>query len=120
LVFCFFGSELKVNNLSENRDLRIGELEKIAMRFRNLLFSQLAGFEHEKNSDTKTEEQKLKSYAGFFKLVQSLEEMINRIQIERDKKSSRGVDILEFRQQLEKQIAKLVDENSEKPVSGRS
>lgn len=114
----FFGSDFEVNYLSESKDLRIGELEKIAIRFRKLLLSQLANFELEENHADIQQEQKLKSYAGFFKLVQNLEEMINRIQIERDKKSSRGVDILEFRQQLEKQIAKLVDENSEKPVSG--
>ena len=43
--------------------------------------------------------------------------MMKRVQQERDKKSDRGVDILEFRRQLEEQIAKFVDKENEATFS---
>ncbi len=85
------------------------QLEEIAIKFRNKLLDKVSKFEDVEADEAISSEQQLKSYMGFFKLLQSLEEMIKRVQQEREKKSDRGVDILEFRRELEEQIAKLVD-----------
>jgi len=78
---------------------------------------ELVGLEQVNSSEEISNEQRLKSYLGFFKLLQCLEEMMKRVQQERDKKSDRGVDILEFRRQLEEQIAKFVDKENEATFS---
>lgn len=93
------------------------QLEDIAFKFHKKIIEELASLDASNASENDTNEQRLKSYLGFFKLLQCLEEMIKRVQQERDKKSDRGVDILEFRQQLEEQIAKLVDIKDEAAVS---
>lgn len=85
------------------------ELEEIIIKFRDKLLDKVAKFEDVEADEALSTEQQLKSYIGFFKLLQSLEDMIKRVQQEREKKSERGVDILEFRRELEEQIAKLVD-----------
>ncbi len=104
--------------LLENSEDDSDQLEKIATKLKNIICAELSNMETHIEVETTSTEQKLKAYTGFFKLVQNLEEMIKRIQTDRDKKSNRGVDILEFRKQLEKQIAKLVDEKTEKPIPG--
>ena len=78
---------------------------------------ELVGLEQVNSSEEISNEQRLKSYLGFFTLLQCLEEMMKRVQQERDKKSDRGVDILEFRRQLEEQIAKFVDKENEATFS---
>lgn len=93
------------------------DLEDIVFKFRNKIIEQLASIDTLDGDENVPNEQRLKSYLGFFKLLQCLEEMIKRVQQERDKKSERGVDILEFRQQLEEQIAKLVDIKNEATLS---
>ena len=91
-------------------------LEEIAIKFRDKILDELSKLDVTCSSETLTSEQQLKSYTGYFKLLQNLEEMIKRVQQERDKKSDRGVDILEFRRQLEEQIAKLVTPKTEKII----
>ncbi len=93
------------------------QFETIAVKLRDKVLSDLSILEASMGDTDEVNEQRLKSLTGFFKLLQSIEEMIKRIQQERDKKTDRGVDILEFRQQLEKQIAKLVDDKIEETVS---
>ena len=94
-----------------------GKLEEIAIRLRDKILAELSAMETSKLLEEGSTEQRLKAYTGFFKLVQSLEEITKRIQQERDKKSDRGVDILEFRRQLEEQIAELVDKKNQAVVS---
>lgn len=93
------------------------QLEDIAVKFRNKIIDELDALDKSNADEEVSNEQRLKSYLGFFKLLQCLEEMIKRVQKERDKKSDKGVDILEFRQQLEEQIAKLVDIKNEATLS---
>jgi len=99
--------------LSDDRS----QLEDIASQFHKKIIDELANLDTSNDEEGLSSEQRLKSYLGFFKLLQCLEEMMKRVQIERDKKSDRGVDILEFRQQLEEQIAKLVDLKNEASLS---
>ena len=96
------------------------QFEKIITKLQNMILAELKEIEEAKITDSETPttiEQKLKTYTGFFKLVHLLEETTQQIKQERDKKSDRGIDILEFRKQLEKQIAKLVDDKIEETVS---
>lgn len=93
------------------------QLEDITIKFHNKIMDELVGLEQVNSSEEISNEQRLKSYLGFFKLLQCLEEMMKRVQQERDKKSDRGVDILEFRRQLEEQIAKFVDKENEATFS---
>lgn len=108
-----FNSNLQECSLAYDRS----DLENITFKFRNIVIDELASLDTAKGEEFVTNEQRLKSYLGFFKLLQCLEEMIKRVQQERDAKSERGVDILEFRRQLEEQIAKLVDLKNEAIVS---
>lgn len=93
------------------------QLEKIAIKFRDKILNELSKIDELDTSDSGSTETQLKSYNGFFKLLQSLEEMIKKIEQERDKKSERGVDILEFRRKLEEQIANLVDAETKGVIS---
>lgn len=93
------------------------DFEDITFKFRNLVIDKLASLDTAEVDELIPNEQHLKSYLGFFKLLQCLEEMIKRVQQERDAESERGVDILEFRRQLEEQIAKLVDIKNEATLS---
>ena len=93
------------------------QLEDITIKFHNKIMDELVGLEQVNSSEEISNEQRLKSYLGFFKLLQCLEEMMKRVQQERDKKSDRGVDILEFRRQLEEQIDKFVDKENEATFS---
>ncbi len=93
------------------------DLEDITFKLRDKIIDELASLDTANNSEDVSDEQRLKSYLGFFKLLQCLEEMMKRVQQEREKKSDRGVDILEFRRQLEEQITKLVDIKNEASLS---
>ena len=96
------------------------QFEEIVTKLQNMVLAELKEIEAAKITDTATPattEQKLKTYTGFFKLVQLLEETTQEIKQKRDKKSDRGIDILEFRKQLEKQITKLVDNKIEEIIS---
>ena len=108
-----FNSKYWEYSLSDDRS----DLEDITFKFRNKIIDELASLDTLNTKEDISNEQRLKSYLGFFKLLQCLEEMIKRVQQERDKKSDRGVDILEFRRQLEEQIAKLVDLKNEAALS---
>ena len=93
------------------------QFETFTIRLRDKILSDISELETSMGVGEGDSEQRLKSLTGFFKLLQSVEEMIKRIQQERDKKSDRGVDILEFRKELEKKISKLVDNKAEGVVS---
>ena len=93
------------------------DLEDITLKLRDKIIDELANLDTMNSGEDISNEQRLKSYLGFFKLLQCLEEMIKRVQQERDAKSERGVDILEFRRQLEEQIAELVDIKNETTFS---
>lgn len=92
-------------------------LEALATKLRGKIFHELSRMDSSNELDESSLQDRLKSYTGFFKLLQNLEEMIKRIEHERDKKLDRGVDILEFRRQLEEQIARLVEQSDEAAVS---
>ena len=94
-----------------------GQMEDIVMKLRNSVLSELDILTTDKDQEKTSSEQRLKLLTGFFKLLQGLEEMVEQKQQERDKSSDRGVDILEYRRQLEEQIARLVDRETETAVS---
>ena len=111
--FRLFNSNSKECSLADDRS----DFEDITFKFRNLVIDKLASLDTAEVDELIPNEQHLKSYLGFFKLLQCLEEMIIRGQQERDAESERGVDILEFRRQLEEEIAKLVDIKNEATLS---
>lgn len=94
-----------------------GPREDIVIKLRNSVLSELDFLTTDKDQEKTSSEQRLKLLTGFFKLLQALEEKLEQKKEERDKKPDRGVDILEFRRQLEEQIARLVDHETEAAVS---
>ena len=96
--------------MSAVEDGTFDEFENIALILRNEISKDLKKVEE---LDETTSEQRLKTLIGFFKLLQSIEDFLKRKQQERENKSDKGMDVLEYRRQLEEQIAKLIDENSE-------
>lgn len=99
--------------MSAVEDGTFDEFENIALILRNEISKDLKKVE---GLDETTSEQRLKTLIGFFKLLLSIEEYLKRKQQERENKSDKGVDVLEYRRQLEEQIAKLIDENSEAAI----
>lgn len=122
-AFLFSQSNLsKVNNVSQNdegesTDDATSQVEAIAHRLKHQILKDLEKLETMSEPDEISGEHRLKCLTGIFKLLQTVEEMIKRSRDERERKQDRGVDILEFRKQLEKQIAKLVDKKAEGIVS---
>ena len=103
--------------MSQPDEENAGPMEDIVIKLRNSVLSELDFLTTDKDQEKTSSEQRLKLLTGFFKLLQGLEEMLEQKKEERDKKPDRGVDILEFRRQLEEQIARLVDHETETAVS---
>ncbi len=83
LIFLYYFS--KEHILSDDSDDDSNQLEEVAIKFRDKILGELSQMENSTELESGSIEQKLKIYMGFFKLVQSLEEMIKRVQQERDK-----------------------------------
>jgi len=81
------------------------------------MLAELAEMDTEKQKGTGTSESRIKSLAAFFKALQGVEEMVNRVDMKREEQSLEGADIVEFRRQLERQIQSVIDGQSEEQVS---
>jgi len=93
-------------------------LEPAILRLRARLLEELEQTETCEDFKSATTEQRMKTLTGIFKTLQGVEDMINRIRQESELDQKRGVDVVEFRRQLEEQIARLVEQESARPVSG--
>jgi len=107
----------KILQPASNLSAEVNTFEKIVGRLNALLLSMIGTFEINHEASEQTSESQLKELAGLFKLLQGVEEMLKRIQENRDRRQQSGVDALEFRRKLEEQIAQLVDEDAEDKLS---
>ncbi|MEM7214851.1 MAG: hypothetical protein AAF423_04845 [Pseudomonadota bacterium] len=64
-----------------------------------------------------TTEQRFRTFTGYFKMVQGVELMINGIRQQREQDREQGIELVEFRRQLEEQISRIVDAEAEGTVS---
>ena len=103
-------------------DLRSGEsthvLEPAILRLRERLLGELEQTETCEEFQSATTDQRMKILNGIFKTLQGVEDMINRIKQENELDQKRGIDVVEFRRQLEEQIARLVEQESATALSG--
>ena len=53
----------------------------------------------------------------FLKVLQGVEDMINRIERKRDQRTNQRADLLEMRREIEKQIEALIDESAKGGIS---
>ncbi len=93
-------------------------LESAVLRLRTRLMGELEKTETEEDFLTASSEYRMKVLSGIFKALQGVEDMINRIKRDSDSDAQRGIDVVEFRRQLEEQIARLVEKEAEATVSG--
>ncbi|MEL7428749.1 MAG: hypothetical protein AAFN43_01995 [Pseudomonadota bacterium] len=93
-------------------------LQPVILRLRDRLVAELEETENSKAFRDATADQRMKTLTGFFKALQGVEDMINRMERESELDEKRGIDVVEFRRQLEEHIARLVEQEGAKPVSG--
>ncbi len=105
-----------LNDRLENSSERDFERAFKALRVR--CFSELERLDSQMEQENANGEQRLKYLGGYLKTLQGIEEMAKRLRDERDGENDRGIDVVAFRQQLESQIAKLVDSDIASAVSG--
>ncbi|MEO0329407.1 MAG: hypothetical protein AAF217_12510 [Pseudomonadota bacterium] len=87
-------------------------VEKVTVRLKERILVELAGLENELDTGEGTTEHHLKMLTGFFKMVQGVDQMIDGIQQRHDRDQDDEIDIMEFRRELETQIARLVEAES--------
>ena len=97
-----------------------GTFEKIVFDLHRRLLLELENLDQALEDEAATTQQRLKIYSGFFKMVQGVELMINGIKQQRERENEKQVEVVEFRRQLEEQIAKLIDEEAAIPFLGRT
>ncbi len=95
-----------------------GALAPVVLRLRDRLLGELERTETSEEFDGATSEQRMRILSGLFKALQGVEDMINRMKRDSDQDAQRGIDVVEFRRQLEEQIARLVEQETPHPVSG--
>jgi len=93
-------------------------LEEIALKFRGMLSSEMISISGNLEEANASIEDRLKAYTGYFKILRDVELMIKGIRQQRDQQSGTELEVLEFRRQLEEQIARLVDKEAPSFVSG--
>lgn len=91
--------------------------EDTVLSLRKRMRDELNKMDSEREAGTGTSETRMKSLAAFLKALQGVEEMANGIEEKREQQSLDGIDIVELRRQLEKQIEALVDEDATGEVS---
>ena len=84
-------------------------VERVTHRLKERLLLELESLESELDSEAATKEQSFKVLSGFFKMVQSVDQMIDGFEQRREREREHEVDIVEFRRALEKQIARLIE-----------
>lgn len=92
-------------------------LEPAVLRLRARLLEELEQTENCEEFQASSLDQRMKTLTGIFKALQGAEDMINRIKQENELDEKRGIDVVEFRRQLEEQIARLVEQENSQPVS---
>ncbi|MDJ0613797.1 MAG: hypothetical protein QNJ29_08965 [Rhizobiaceae bacterium] len=95
-------------------------LEPTILRLRERLLVELEQTETSDEFKSAPVEQRMKMLGGIFKTLQGVEDMINRIKQDNDLEQKRGIDVVEFRRQLEEQIARLVEQENSQTVSGET
>ncbi len=93
-------------------------LEPVILRLHERLLKELEDTEKSEEFIEAPPEQRMKILTGLFKALQGVEDMINQKKREFETHAKRGIDVVEFRRQLEEQIARLVEQESQEAVSG--
>ena len=92
-------------------------LTTVLTLMRDLILDQIEELETVMKDKTISGEQRLKDVMSMLKVLQGAEQMAERKKKNEHGTTERGMDTLEFRRQLEKQIDGLVDEKPKEAVS---
>ena len=103
-----------MNNEPENAH----PLEPVILRLQERLLSELRDTEDDPAFSEEPLEKRTRVLTNIVKALQGVEDMINRIKKDRERDAERGIDVVEYRRQLEEAIAGLVDGETAPPVSG--
>ncbi len=89
-----------------------------ACQLSDRILDELAKIEITLAEQGDTVEGRVKLLLDHFKLVQNVADIMDRLKKKHDETANRGRDIVEFRRELEAQIARLVDEEASGTVPG--
>lgn len=98
--------------MMKNEDV-VDVVERVVVRLKQRLLDELTGIEDRLDSGEESPEQHLKMLTGFFKMIQGVDQMVDGIEQRQEEQREQAVDIVEFREELEAQIARLVDAENE-------
>ncbi|MEM9277749.1 MAG: hypothetical protein AAGA76_04185 [Pseudomonadota bacterium] len=94
-----------------------GMFESVVLDLQKRLACEMKNLDADLTGEGVTTEQRFKTFTGYFKMVQGVEMMIDGIRQQREQDREHGIEVVEFRRQLEEQISRLVDDETEDAVS---
>ncbi len=95
-------------------------LESIVLDFRETLSKEIKKLGDDLEGNKSSASEQVKAFADFFKLIQGVEMISKGVRQQREQHSEKQLEVVEFRRELEAQIARLVDAETSLPVSGRA
>ena len=98
----------------------VDTFEAVIVNLRDRLLREVAKLDEALETESATTQQRFQTFTGYFKMVQGIELMLNGIRQQREQDRGKRIEVVEFRQQLEEQISRLVDQGTALPVSGET
>lgn len=95
-------------------------LEEAAFELHDLLIREMRDLATTLGERNAGAQERVTAYAGFFKMLQGVESMTNGKRQQRETQTTNELEVVEFREQLEGAIARLVDTGITGEVSGNS
>lgn len=93
-------------------------LEALLLEYRDTLSNEIAQLGKALDEKQAPATVRVKAFADFFKVIQGVELILNGVRQQREQHSETQLEVVEFRRELEAQIASLVDAETSLPVSG--
>ena len=92
--------------------------EETLVELRQRMAEELGRLDSDEELQLATSEKRLKYLSGYFKTLQGVEDMVNRLWDKRGEEESKGISVVEFRRQLEEQIERLIQAEAAQSISG--
>ncbi len=110
------GETLKRRRFAKPKDV----LERLTTRLWERLLTELDRTEECEEFQNASPENRVRVLTGIFKALQGVEQTMMRMGRDSKDRSDGGINVVEFRRQLEEQIARLVEQEASEAVSGEA
>ena len=94
-------------------------LESLVLDFRDTLSKEITDLGQDMEQKKISAVESIKALTDLFKLIQGVELISKGVRQQREQQSEKQLEVVEFRRELEAQIARLVDAETPLSVSGR-